>query len=546
MLKRHFIGSALLATLVVLASQFSVARADGGITITSLSPSSGPVGTSVTVSISAPGLTYGSSFNLTFGPNVISNISPVSVAYPSCAYGATSCNPIGQLVFTVPGQISCTVGTCAMIAPGTYNVTVANGNGVSNTVPFILTGITTTTPTPIPTPVTTLVPTITSLSPSSGPVGTSLTVTGTNFTATGNMVNFGNGAVINLPATGVATNSCAYGATCSTIWSLTFTVPANIVPACAYVAPYCPFAQMVTSPGIYNVSVANSNGTSNTYSFTVSSTTVASPLTITTSSLLPNETVGINYSTSLNATGGSGFYTWTVTSGTLPQGVTIGNAPCSFGTCARQPALVGAPTMVGNYTFSLSVTDGTYSTTSQFTMAVVPLTPTAIPTPTATPLSVCQHAAPPAGCVWQGIDMYPTCGATLVCNTPLPTPTLTPSIVNGGATVGTRLVRADGDAKVYYITDSGLKHWIPDIATFNSYGDSWTNVAVVSPTQLNMIPDSTLIRLSGDSKVYKIENGTKRWVTSPDAFNRNSLSWSQITSVNQTELNAYSSGADIN
>ena len=30
---------------------------------------------------------------------------------------------------------------------------------------------------------------------------------------------------------------------------------------------------------------------------------------------------------------------------------------------------------------------------------------------------VCEHAAPPEGCNYEGLDVYPTCGAYLVCPT---------------------------------------------------------------------------------------------------------------------------------
>ncbi len=32
--------------------------------------------------------------------------------------------------------------------------------------------------------------------------------------------------------------------------------------------------------------------------------------------------------------------------------------------------------------------------------------------------NICEHAAPPSGCSWQGPETYPSCGATLVCQQP--------------------------------------------------------------------------------------------------------------------------------
>ena len=105
--------------------------------ITSVSPSSGPVGTSVTITGANFGSTQGSStvkFNGT-------------VATPT-SWSATS------IVATVPS------------GAGTGNVVVTVGGQASNGVSFT---------------VTTTSPSITGLNPTSGPVGTSVTITGTNF-----------------------------------------------------------------------------------------------------------------------------------------------------------------------------------------------------------------------------------------------------------------------------------------------------------------------------------------------------------------------------
>lgn len=134
-------------------------------------------------------------------------------------------------------------------AAGTYTITftATNANGASSiaTATVTVTGSTTTGN----------APTITYLAPVSGPVGTSVTIYGTNFSQWGNTVRFGNGAITNVASTNGTT--------------ITFTVP-------TYLSPYCPlnyacamYAQVV-SPGVYPVSVINGNGlTSNAATFTV-------------------------------------------------------------------------------------------------------------------------------------------------------------------------------------------------------------------------------------------------------------------------------------
>ena len=108
--------------------------------ITGLTPTSGPVGTAVTIAGANFGATKGTStvaFNGTLATSSSWSDTSITVPLPT---GATS----GPVVVTVSGQAS---------------------NGVSFTV---------TTPAPV----------ITSLTPTSGPVGTAVTIAGANFGAT--------------------------------------------------------------------------------------------------------------------------------------------------------------------------------------------------------------------------------------------------------------------------------------------------------------------------------------------------------------------------
>lgn len=105
---------------------------------------------------------------------------------------------------------------------------------------------------------------------------------------------------------------------------------------------------------------------SNTYQFTISLTDGSNPvktatasfslkvasLSITTTSL-KQWTQGIEYSESpaqtLTASGGTGGYTWAITSGSLPTGLSIPDPTTG--------AISGVPTVSGNYSFTVKVTD---------------------------------------------------------------------------------------------------------------------------------------------------------------------------------------------
>ena len=63
--------------------------------------------------------------------------------------------------------------------------------------------------------------------------------------------------------------------------------------------------------------------------------------------------------------------------------------------------------------------------------------------------------------------------------------------------------------------------------------------------KINIFPDNNLIRQIGDEKVYKLENNTKKWIKTAEAFNRLSFDWTKIAPVNTTEINTYSTGTNI-
>lgn len=107
------------------------------------------------------------------------------------------------------------------------------------------------------------------------------------------------------------------------------------------------------------------------------------------------------------------------------------------------------------------------------------------------------------------------------------------------------LLRQRGDPKVYYLTESGLKRHIPNQTAFTSYGNRWEDIVEVSAAELSAIPDSILIRAVGATRVYKLEEGRKRWIRTPDVFRQQGFDWARIAPVNQMELDSYPVGPDL-
>lgn len=132
---------------------------------------------------------------------------------------------------------------------GTYTVifTVSNQAGESNTSTMTVS---------VGSGGTTSAPAISYILPTSGRIGTQVTVTGSGFSLYGNTVHFGIGGVQNVPS---------YNGT-----TLSFIVPNTLSPCDVLTAgQYCAQYQQFVTPGAYNVSVTNGSGTSNVFTFTV-------------------------------------------------------------------------------------------------------------------------------------------------------------------------------------------------------------------------------------------------------------------------------------
>ena len=118
----------------------------------------------------------------------------------------------------------------------------------------------------------------------------------------------------------------------------------------------------LTAGGTFNFTVTVTDSASVTASkaFSIS---VAALLAISTQPALPSGGVGTPYTQALTAVGGTAPYTWQVSAGSLPGGLSL--SPSS-GTIS------GTPTSVGNFTFTVEVTDNnSFSTTKAFTLSIV-------------------------------------------------------------------------------------------------------------------------------------------------------------------------------
>ncbi len=253
--------------------------------VTSVTPNAGPVGTQVTIAGTNFGASQGAS-TVTFngasaGTATSWSISSITINVPA---GATT----GGVVVTVGG--------------------VASNNNIAFTV--------------------TTAPHISSLSPTSGPVGTQVTITGANFgSSQGTSTVSFNGAtprsIINWSATSI-TAAVPSGATSGNVVVTVNGVASNASPFTVTIAP------LVLSP-----------------------------------STLPNGAVNQPYNVQVSASGGTPSYNWSSTN--LPSWLTF-DTTLNGSQCGTTLTLCGTPTASGPYTFTITVTDSgspTQQTASQ-------------------------------------------------------------------------------------------------------------------------------------------------------------------------------------
>ena len=204
-------------------------------TLTNLSPSNGPIGTSVTIT----------GTNLTGTTSVSFNGSSASLVV----------NSTTQLTATVPG--GATTGLATATTPG----------GTSNGITFS---------------VTAPVPTLSSLSPSSGPVGTNVTIIGTGLTGVTAVSFNGTAATFAVMNAGTITATVPAGATSGRVTlttlggtsnglSFTITVPASTISALSPTSGPVGTMVLITGTNLTGTTGVTFNGVS--AAFTVNSAT---------------------------------------------------------------------------------------------------------------------------------------------------------------------------------------------------------------------------------------------------------------------------------
>ncbi len=242
-------------------------------------------------------------------------------------------------------------------------------------------------------PVVTPTPAITSLTPASGTVGTAVTVIGSGFASTGNLVDFAGSQV----ATVNSTNGT----------SLSFVVPSVYPPSCTSTA--CSEAAVLIQPGTYSISVVSNGKTSNSLSFVVNgaSLIIAPP---------PIPTVNFSMPTAAITLGHSFAITWTTANATAcaaigPTGSTWNGSKATSGTQSVTPSAAGMQT---EYALQCSGPGGTQQVGNTITVnpVVVVTPPPALPTP-----PVITSVSPISSQIGNDVSIFGTGFTTSTLNT---------------------------------------------------------------------------------------------------------------------------------
>ena len=150
-------------------------------------------------------------------------------------------------------------------------------------------------------------------------------------------------------------NFAASGGASPYSWSETGPLPTGLTLSASGTLAGTP-----TQVGNFPITVQVTDGSSATAtaSFTVQ---VVSGLAIATPPVLPPATVGLPYTTTLQAVGGSSPFSWVVTAGSLPAGINFNG----------QGQISGTATASGDFSFTVQVTDGnSHTAQKQFALSV--------------------------------------------------------------------------------------------------------------------------------------------------------------------------------
>ncbi|HOG45226.1 MAG TPA: hypothetical protein PLJ35_02160 [Anaerolineae bacterium] len=111
------------------------------------------------------------------------------------------------------------------------------------------------------------------------------------------------------------------------------------------------------------------------------------------------------------------------------------------------------------------------------------------------------------------------------------------------------LLVKETDKPEIYVYRGGQFHWVTDPGVFEHYGYRWQHVQDVAPGFLSGFeigrPLYLLARCQGSPHIYRLENGSRRWIVDIAAFEAEGYQWADVTTINCARLRAMPEGETI-
>ncbi|WP_228014760.1 type II toxin-antitoxin system ParD family antitoxin [Fortiea sp. LEGE XX443] len=110
-------------------------------------------------------------------------------------------------------------------------------------------------------------------------------------------------------------------------------------------------------------------------------------------------------------------------------------------------------------------------------------------------------------------------------------------------------VKLPGQPEVYLV-DGGYRRWIPNPETYNNLFRDWNNIieemtVANIPIGSSISDGAVLAKGYGTAAVFLIEQGQKRWITSPEAMDKYNFSWQRVYQIPNILLDSISTGLSI-
>lgn len=106
-----------------------------------------------------------------------------------------------------------------------------------------------------------------------------------------------------------------------------------------------------------------------------------------------------------------------------------------------------------------------------------------------------------------------------------------------------KLIRESKQGKIYYLSSGEVKKWIPTAEIFDSYGNKWEDVQVISKKEMASYAVSNLMRYG--EKVYLISGTYKKLIPSDAIFTNNKFNSALILDANKVEYDWYKNGRNV-